>query len=62
MEQRGQELDDWEELVQKAVDAEAKASLLPSYLLRDMDQRVPCGKRPAEQHQGQPPGSPYERP
>lgn len=29
MEQRGRELDCWEELVEKAIDAEAKASLNP---------------------------------
>lgn len=62
MEQRSRELDDWEELVQKAVNAKAKASFLSFYLLRDMDQRVPRGKRFAEQHQGRPPRSPYERP
>lgn len=48
MEQRGRELDDWKELVQKVIDTKAKASFLPSYLLRDIDQRVPRGKQPAE--------------
>ena len=47
MEQRGRELDSWEELVEKAIDAEAKASLQPQSILREMDQRCPHGNRPA---------------
>ena len=47
MEQRGRELDSWEELVEKAIDAEAKASLQPQSILRKMDQRCPHGNRPA---------------
>ena len=37
MEQRGREKDSWEELVEKAIDAEAKE---PSFFVRDMDQLV----------------------
>ena len=47
MEQRGREHDSWEELVEKAIDAEAKASLQPPSILREMDQRCPHGNRPA---------------
>ena len=47
MEQRGREKDSWEELVEKAIDAEAKASLQPPSFLREMDQRCPRGNRPA---------------
>ena len=47
MEQRGQEYDSWEELVEKAIDAEAKASLQPSSILREMDQRCLRGKQSA---------------
>ena len=47
IEQRGREHDSWEELVKKAIDAEAKASLQPPSILREMDQRCPRGNRPA---------------
>ena len=47
MEQRGREHDSWEELVEKAIDAEAKTSLQPPLILREMDQRCPRGNRPA---------------
>lgn len=45
MEQRGRELDSWDELVEKAIDAEAKASLQPPSFIREMDQRCPRGNR-----------------
>lgn len=45
MEQRGRELSSWDELVEKAIDAEAKASLQPSSIRREMDQRYPRGNR-----------------
>ena len=47
MEQQGREHDSWEELVEKAIDAEAKASLQPLSILCEMDQRCPRGNRPA---------------
>ena len=37
IEQRGWELDGWEELVEKAVDGKAKAGLSSTSLLQDMD-------------------------
>ena len=40
-------LDDYEELVAKAVRAEAKAGLRPSFYVRETDQQVPQGNRPA---------------
>ena len=46
MEQRGRERNSWEELVKKAIDAEAKASLQPLSILREMDRRCPRGDRP----------------
>ena len=42
---RGRELDSWEEAIEKAIDAEAKASLQPPSILREMDQRCPRGNR-----------------
>ena len=47
MEQRGRENDSWEELVEKAIDVQAKANLQPPSFLREMDQRCPQGNRPA---------------
>ena len=38
IEQRKQEHNSWEELVKKAIDTEAKASLQPPSILREMDQ------------------------
>lgn len=46
MEQQGREMDSWEVIVEKAVDAKAKASLLPAFLLREVDQQVPRGNQP----------------
>ena len=46
MEQRSWESDSWEELVKKAVSAEAKAGLLSTSLIQDMDQRALRGNRP----------------
>lgn len=37
MEQRGQELDSWAEIVEKAVDAEAKAGLQPASFIKEID-------------------------
>ena len=47
MEQRGRENDSWKELVEKAIDAEAKANLQPPSFLREMDERCSQGNRPA---------------
>ena len=47
MEQRGRENDNWEELIEKAIDAKAKVGLQPSSYVRDMDQRCPRGNRPS---------------
>ena len=47
MEQRGWELDSWEQLIEKAIETEAKAGLQPSFILREMDQRCHQGNRPA---------------
>lgn len=41
MDQRGRELDSWDELVEKAIDVEAKASLQPAFILSKMDQSCP---------------------
>ena len=41
IEQRGREKDTWETLVKKAIEAEAKVSLLPCSFVRDIDQRYP---------------------
>ena len=47
MDQDASHLDDYEELVAKAVRAEAKAGLRPSSYVRETDQQVPRGNRPA---------------
>ena len=38
MEQRGRKLDSWTEIVEKAVDVEAQASLQPTSYIKEMDQ------------------------
>ena len=45
---RGRDLDSWEEAVEKAVNAKAKAMLQSSASTRDMDLRCPRGNRPAK--------------
>lgn len=47
IEQRGRELYCWEEMIEKAVDAETKAGLQPTSYIRKMDQRCQRGNRPA---------------
>ena len=42
---RGRELDSWDEVVEKAVDAEAKASLQLYSKIREMDFKCPQGKQ-----------------
>ena len=48
---RGRDLDSWEEAVEKAVNAEAKALLQSSASTRDMDSRCPRGNRPARKEE-----------
>ena len=45
IEQQGRELDNWTEIVEKAVDAEAQASLQPTSYIKEMDQRCLRGNR-----------------
>ena len=47
MDQDASHLDDYEELVAKAVRAEAKAGLRPSSYVRETNQQVPRGNQPA---------------
>ena len=47
MDTRSRDLDSWEEAVEKAVNAEAKALLQSASSNREMDQRCPQGNRPA---------------
>ena len=47
MDQRGRELDSFEELVEKVVEAEAKAALRPASYARKTDHRCLQGTRPA---------------
>ena len=57
MEQRGRELDSFEELVEKTVDAKAKAALRPRSYVRKTDQHCLWGSRPSAAKantQGQP--------
>ncbi len=37
----------WEEVVEKAGDAEAKANLQPPFYVREIDSRCPNGHRPS---------------
>ncbi len=46
LDHRGRDLDGWEEVVEKAGDAEAKANLQPPFYIRDIDARCPKGHRP----------------
>ena len=48
---RGRDLDSWEEAVEKAVNAEAKAMLQSSSSTREMDSRCPQGNRPAKKEE-----------
>ncbi len=43
---RGQDLDGWEEVVEKVGDVEAKANLQPPFYVRDIDIRYPKVHRP----------------
>ena len=45
---RGRDLDSWDEVVEKAVDAEAKASLQLYSRTREMDSKCPRGERPVK--------------
>ncbi len=47
LDHRGQDLDVWEEVVEKAGDAEAKANLQPPFYIREIDSRCPKGHRPS---------------
>ena len=47
IEQRGQESDGWETLVEQAVEVEDKAGLQPSSYIREIDHRCLGGNRPA---------------
>ena len=48
MDTQSRDLDSWEEAVEKAVNAEAKAMLQSSASTRDIDSRCPRGNRPAK--------------
>lgn len=47
LEHRDLELESFNQMVKKAVDAEAKATLRPQAINREMDQHCPRGSRPA---------------
>ena len=51
MDTRGRDLNSWEEAVEKAVNAEAKAMLQSSANTRNMDSRCPRGNRPARKEE-----------
>ena len=51
MDTRGRDLNSWEEAVEKAVNAEAKAMLQSSASTRDIDSRCPRGNRPARKEE-----------
>ena len=45
---RDRELDSWDEIVDKTVDAEAKASLQAPSGTQEMDSQCPCGQQPTK--------------
>ncbi len=45
LDHRGQDLDSWEEVMEKAGDIEAKTNLQPSFYVRDINTRCPKGHR-----------------
>ena len=47
MEQQDQQSLDFEEIVQRTINAEAKAGLRSSTMVRDLDTRCPRGHRPS---------------
>ncbi len=50
LDHRGRDLDGWEEVVEKAGDAEAKANLQPPFYVRDIDTRCLKGHRPSSKN------------
>ena len=48
MDNRNRELDSWDEVLEKAIEAEAKASLQPASSVREMDSRCYRGRRPVK--------------
>ena len=46
MEQRGQELDRWTEIIEKAVNAKAQASLQPTSYIKKMNQQCLRNNQP----------------
>ena len=62
MEQRSRKLDNFEELVQKTVDVEAKAALQPRFATRETDQHYPQGTRLANSTNTKSQGSPIRDP
>ena len=51
MDAQSRDLNSWEEAVEKAVNAEAKAMLQSSASTRDMDSRCPRGNRPTKKEE-----------
>ncbi len=47
LDHQGQDLDGWEEVVEKAGDAEAKANLQPPFYVRNIDAKYPKGHLPS---------------
>ncbi len=47
MDHRGQDLDTWEEVVEKADGIEAKANLQPSFYVREINSKCPKSHRPS---------------
>ena len=62
MQQHGRELDSFEDTIEKAVDAEAKAALRPRSISRETDQHYPQGTRPANSTATKSQGSPMKDP
>ncbi len=47
LDHQGRDLDAWEEVVEKAGDAKAKANLQPPFYIRKIDSRCPKGHHPS---------------
>lgn len=48
LDERGRDLDSWDKVVEKAIDAEAQAIIQPPSGTWEIDSRCTCGQRPAK--------------
>ena len=48
MDEQGWDMDTWEEVIKKAIDAEAKAACQPQFVMKEMGNYCPWGHRPTK--------------